>query len=199
MSRRTDILETAAILFRERGFHGVGVDEIGERVGITGPAVYRHFASKDEILATLFDDAMDIVAVDSQEPLDDPREELAFLVRHHARFVVTNRALVAVYAYEHRSLVDPWRLRFARRMRAHAQRWEQALARCYPDADPAEIAVAAQAAIGLLHSVVSWPPRMLRRADIVDRLQRQVLDGVGALALAPASVDGASAAASGGG
>ena len=37
----------------ERGFHGVGVDEIGAAVGISGPGLYRHFAGKDAMLAEL--------------------------------------------------------------------------------------------------------------------------------------------------
>ncbi|MBI0385672.1 helix-turn-helix transcriptional regulator, partial [Streptomyces albiflaviniger] len=36
-SRREQILKEAARLFAERGFHGVGVDEIGAAVGISGP------------------------------------------------------------------------------------------------------------------------------------------------------------------
>src|ERR687896_336104 len=125
MSRHAEILETAARLFREHGFHGVGVDEIGKQVGISGPALYRHFSSKDEILATLLNEAMDKIAVETQGIFDEPRDELDFLVRHHAAFVVNNLELVAIYAHEHRSLVEPFRRMFTKRMREHAARWER--------------------------------------------------------------------------
>ena len=49
--RRTQILSEAAILFAERGFHGVSVHDIGAACGISGPAIYRHFAGKDDLLA----------------------------------------------------------------------------------------------------------------------------------------------------
>ena len=49
-NRRDLILEAAAQLFGERGFHSVGIDDIGRSVGVTGPAVYRHFANKEEIV-----------------------------------------------------------------------------------------------------------------------------------------------------
>ncbi|WP_200306169.1 TetR/AcrR family transcriptional regulator [Streptomyces adelaidensis] len=52
-TRREQILREAARLFAERGFHGVGVDEIGAAVGISGPGLYRHFAGKDAMLAEL--------------------------------------------------------------------------------------------------------------------------------------------------
>lgn len=52
-TRRDEILDAAAELFAERGYTGVGVDEIGTAVGISGPSVYKHFPSKPAILATL--------------------------------------------------------------------------------------------------------------------------------------------------
>ena len=52
-TRREQILREAARLFAERGFHGVGVDEIGAAVGISGPGLYRHFAGKEAMLAEL--------------------------------------------------------------------------------------------------------------------------------------------------
>ncbi|MFC8045336.1 TetR/AcrR family transcriptional regulator [Nocardia sp. NPDC057353] len=51
MTRRSDqIMRAAAYLFRDAGYQNVSVDEIGAAVGLTGPAVYRHFAGKHDIL-----------------------------------------------------------------------------------------------------------------------------------------------------
>ena len=50
VTRQRKILDVAAQLFHEKGFHGVGIDEIGRQAGVSGPAVYRHFKGKDEIL-----------------------------------------------------------------------------------------------------------------------------------------------------
>src|SRR4051812_50125459 len=52
-SRREQILRAAAQLFAERGSRAVGVDDVGAAVGVTGPAIYRHFASKDAMLAEM--------------------------------------------------------------------------------------------------------------------------------------------------
>ena len=50
-SNRRDLILGAAIhLFHERGYHATGVDDIGEAVDVSGPAIYRHFASKEDIL-----------------------------------------------------------------------------------------------------------------------------------------------------
>lgn len=52
-SRRERILQEAARLFSERGYANVTIEDIGGQVGILGPSLYHHFASKQEILATL--------------------------------------------------------------------------------------------------------------------------------------------------
>jgi AcrR family transcriptional regulator len=181
VSRQRQILDVAAQLFHEKGFHGVGIDEIGRRAGVSGPAVYRHFKGKDEILATVFDEAMDLVTVRPGGDFATPRDELEFLIRAHAGFVVDHRALVSVFAHEHRFLVDPWRRLFTRRMRDHAAYWEETIARCYPDASPEAVAIGSQAAIGLLHSVVFWPPQARNSEDLVEWLVRLALDGLDVL------------------
>ena len=56
VSRREQILETAAELFAAKGFHGVSVGEIGRACGISGPALYKHFPSKDAVLAAMLVD-----------------------------------------------------------------------------------------------------------------------------------------------
>ena len=48
--RRDLILEAAIELFRAKGFDATGIDEIGAAAGVTGPAVYRHYESKQDIL-----------------------------------------------------------------------------------------------------------------------------------------------------
>src|SRR2546421_230925 len=50
-SRRDEILEIAVGLFASRGYHGVSMDDIGAAAGVTGPALYHHFAGKEAMLA----------------------------------------------------------------------------------------------------------------------------------------------------
>jgi len=188
VARDRQILDAAAALFYEKGFHGVGVDEIGERVGISGPALYRHFAGKDEILATLFNEAMDELISATAAVYDEPHRDLERQIRHHVEFSISNRHLVNVYQREDRSLVEPWRRHFDRRMRQYAGRWEDALRRCFLDASDAHIAAATQAALGLIHSVAYWPAKVVRAdEDLPDFLCRLVTEGLATLgAPAPA-------------
>jgi AcrR family transcriptional regulator len=47
---RERILDTAYELFSHRGIHDVGVDELVERAGVAKATLYKHFASKDELV-----------------------------------------------------------------------------------------------------------------------------------------------------
>ena len=48
---RERILDTAATLFRERGFDRVGVADVMKAVGLTHGGFYGHFSSKDDLVA----------------------------------------------------------------------------------------------------------------------------------------------------
>ncbi|MEU7815398.1 TetR/AcrR family transcriptional regulator [Pseudonocardia sp. NPDC049154] len=184
MDRERRILEAAAELFRERGFHGAGMDELGIRAGLSGPALYRHFAGKNEILAALFNEAMDELVGATVPLLPDPAADLRRLVHHHVRFTIEHRALVSVYQREDRSLVDPWRKEFDRRRRRYVERWEQAVARAAPAAATADVAAGTQACLGAVFSVAYWPSRTLHAPGAEDLAEHFVLRGFAALDIA---------------
>ncbi|MTD43700.1 TetR family transcriptional regulator [Conexibacter sp. W3-3-2] len=176
MSRSEQILATALTLFQERGFAAVGVAELGERAGVSGPALYRHFGSKDEILATLFDRALDRLLMHTPATRhEDPEEGLRELVAGQVEFVLEDPAQLAVYIREDRSLAEPDRRRIHRRQRENADRWVEAVRRVHPAADDAEIRVAVHATIGLLVSVVQWPTEALSAPALPEKLTRLAL------------------------
>lgn len=47
--RRASILAVAKVLFADRGLHGVSVDEIARRLGVSPAVLYRHFDSKEAL------------------------------------------------------------------------------------------------------------------------------------------------------
>ncbi len=56
LATRDRILDAAAMLFYEHGFHAVGLDAILEEVGVTKTTFYNHFASKDDLIVAVLDD-----------------------------------------------------------------------------------------------------------------------------------------------
>ena len=47
--RKASILAVAKVLFADKGFHGVSVDEIAKRLGVSPAVLYQHFSSKEEL------------------------------------------------------------------------------------------------------------------------------------------------------
>lgn len=174
MGRNRRILDAAARAFHEKGFHGVGVDELGVRAGLSGPSLYRHFSGKDEILATLLNEAMDELLVASVPVHDDPDRDLRRALRHHIDFAVANRHLVTLYQREVRSLAEPWARAFSRRRAQYTRRWEALVADRFPDLPPEVLAATTQACLGLVFSVAVWPERA-RAVDDVNGLLAELL------------------------
>ena len=58
--RRRELIAAAARLFAARGYYAVTVDDLGEALGISGPALYRHFPSKQALLVAVFDQVIEI-------------------------------------------------------------------------------------------------------------------------------------------
>jgi AcrR family transcriptional regulator len=132
MSRHEAVLDAAEKLFYERGFDGVGVDDIGRAAGVTGSAIYRHFDSKAEILAALFDRVIDALLMTSASPAGDPAAELHNLATQLAIQAHTHRQLAGIWEREYRSLSQPYKRRYHRRMRVYVDRWVDCLVKLYP-------------------------------------------------------------------
>lgn len=164
--------------FHEKGFHGVGMDELGVRAGLSGPSLYRYFAGKDEILARLLDEAMDELLTATRPVDPDPTADLDRALRHHVQFALANRPLVTLYQREVRSLVEPWASAFIRRRRQYIRAWEQLVSRARPDLDDATRDVTTQGCLGLVFSVASWPDRTLATPGVADLIMELVQRGL---------------------
>ncbi|GAA1365036.1 TetR/AcrR family transcriptional regulator [Arthrobacter rhombi] len=170
MSREQTILDAAAAAFAERGFHGVSMDELGRRAGLSGPALYRSFSGKDEILATLLNEAMDELMRATTQVHDDPGQDLDRALRHHVHFCATRLPLVGLYQREVRSIAEPWKRPFVRRQRQYIERWESLVRRLYTHLTADEAAQAVQSALGTIFSMTSWPRRTLNGHGVEENL-----------------------------
>ncbi len=111
-------MAAAADLFRERGFRATSLDDIGAAAGVSGPAIYRYFTSKRELLSVLIEEAADHLARDRRQrpqrghaAAGHPR---AADRRRHRACSCENGNLRDVFVKEYRSLDDDARRRVAR-------------------------------------------------------------------------------------
>jgi len=52
---RGELVEAAAAVFTERGYHSASVQEVAERAGFTTGAIYGHFRNKDDLFLAVFE------------------------------------------------------------------------------------------------------------------------------------------------
>jgi AcrR family transcriptional regulator len=88
---RQRIVDTATGLFRKHGIRGIGVDAIAEAAGTNKMTLYRHFGSKDELVAECLRLQADKAdqkwsALEEAHP-GDPRAQLLAWIRLAADYV----------------------------------------------------------------------------------------------------------------
>src|SRR6266540_5252883 len=108
-ARRKELISVAANLFASRGYYAVTVDDIGDAVGLTGPALYRHFSSKEALLVAVFDQVVEQLTNRLHELLSqvrDPATALRAVVRLHVEFAIEQRENVAVWRQEFQNLPE---------------------------------------------------------------------------------------------
>ena len=175
--RRQQILDAAARLFLEEGYHGVSVDSIGAAAGITGPAIYRHFPSKEAILIALFEEVTDEQLKVSRAIREEDRaaiERLAALVDFHTEFALRQRTLISVYSHEERHLPAEDRSRIRARMRMYLVEWMKVLKELHPSSSEQQRRAAVHAAVGLINAVANFGSG-LRDGELATLLRRMAM------------------------
>jgi AcrR family transcriptional regulator len=155
MPRRQQILDTAASLFAERGFHGVSVHDIGRACGISGPALYKHFNSKNDILTQSLTAISERLLEEGEARVattTDPTTALDALIAWHIDFALGNPALIVIQEREWANLEAAGRKQVRSLQLAYIDVWVDTLRALRADLDPAEARAAVQATFGLLNS-----------------------------------------------
>ena len=179
-SRREQILSTAAELFATRGFHGVSVADLGAACGISGPALYRHFTSKDAMLAEM------LVSI-SEELLEVGRERVAGaggahealrgLVGWHIDFALNNKALIIVQDRDWASLPAEAREQVRSLQRRYVELWVDQLRRIHHGLTAKRARAMSHATFGLLNSTPH--SAMLSEPEMRAMLQEMALGALG--------------------
>lgn len=151
VTRRDQILATAAELFAARGYHGVSVADLGAACGISGPALYKHFASKQAVLAEmLVSISEELLRVGTERAQEaDP---LAALVDWHVDFALRHRPLIVVQDRDWESLPTEARERVRALQREYVDLWAGELRATDPKLDLPTARAMAHAAFGLINS-----------------------------------------------
>lgn len=163
--RRRSIIDAAAELFAQRGFHATGIDDIGAAAGITGPGIYRHFAAKEDLLIAVLDRMWERLRDALERAEGQPAEEaFTTLAEAHAALALEDPASVGVLLRELRHAPD-WYQRAAQRNEdRYLEAWSRVVVGLRPDLDPPTARAVARALTTLLWSpAAERPARRLAR------------------------------------
>ncbi len=149
----------------------MSLEDLGAAAGVSGPAVYRHFAGKQAVLGAL------LLSV-SQDLLDGGRRVVADsdgaavalrrLVEFHVDFALSNPDVIRVQDQDFSNLADEDQAEVRTLQRNYVELWVEVLAGLHTDTEAAELRMRAHATFGLInstpHSVRSHGRRIARQA-----------------------------------
>ncbi len=179
------ILESAAQVIRQKGFHGASMADIADAVDLQKASLYHHFGSKQEILLELLDRALEMVTTRMSEvmALDVPTDEkLCLAMRAYLRTLSEQGDLVSVLLLEHRSLDPefhsrhiPNRDRFEKMWRDLIQQGvEEGIFQCD------DIPLTVRGLMGVMNWTITWyrPDGKLSVEQISDHFANMFLEGI---------------------
>lgn len=181
-NRRESLMRSAASLFAERGYAAVSTIELGDAVGMSGPALYNYFPSKEALLEALLVDASERLLTGATEILAEPAtpdETLQRLVSFHLEFATSDPDIIRIQDRELAQLPRESNHQVRSLQRQYVQAWDDVLASLRADLTPDERQTRLLATFGLLNSTpYSARPTGAAAAAVLSRMAlRALLDG----------------------
>ena len=182
---RENILEAAAQVFRQKGFHGASMQDIADAVNLQKASLYHHVSSKQEILLALLDRALELlserISAISARPIPSD-EKLQQMIRTYLQILAENTDLSAVLLFEHRSLERKQHALHVPNRDRFESLWRQVLlegaaAGRFQCEDPA---LAARAILGILNWTITWyrPNGGMTIDQVADQYSKLLLNGL---------------------
>ena len=160
-SRADQLLETATLLFKEKGYHNTSMQDLADALGMQKGSLYYYIDSKEELLRELLEQATSILGAQIDEIYAAdlrPSEKLRLALENHGQAMMDHLNLVTVYLQEYRSL-PPERLQEVLATREH---YEQRLMQILQDGidsgefRPVEVKMTVFGFLGMLNWTHQW-------------------------------------------
>jgi AcrR family transcriptional regulator len=180
---REAIMAAATDLFRERGFRETSLGDIGAAAGVSGPAIYRYFRSKGELLSVLIEEAAILWRETADAVLSEdtpPVVTLERLIDAAIALQLQNGNLRDVFVRGYRFLDDDARRRVARIERVRTAEWVHVLCEVQPGLDEDEARAAVTMVDGMLRAITTLTMDRDRLARVMKDMVLGGLLSVGA-------------------
>jgi AcrR family transcriptional regulator len=158
---REGILEAAARIFSEKGYHATSMQDIAKAVNLQKASLYYHFSSKQEILAEILDHALDLINNRLELVLSQslsPDEKLRQAMVSYFQTIAENKNLSAVLLLELKSLDPELKTDQASRRRKFERLWKDLIVEgkqqgVFGDVDPS---LTGRAILGVMNWAITW-------------------------------------------
>lgn len=180
--RKNQLAACAAQLFRARGYHAVSINDIAAAAGVTGPALYRHFADKQAVLAyVLLSGVRDMEAQTAEalsglgRPSDEQIDQLLTVL---ATVSVERREVAALWRWEGKHLSATDQREIAKRSNATLASWSKVLLEVRPELSSSDAELLCWAALSVYGSVSVHHTTVAKRrfAQLLVELAKRVLN-----------------------
>lgn len=158
---RDEILDAAAQIFRQKGFHAASMQDIAQAVNLQKASLYHHVSSKQEILLALLDRGLELLIERMEQVLAQPlspEQKLRQAIVTYLQAMLEHRDLAAVLLLEHRSLEPQYRARHIPRRDRFERLWRDLIHEgvnqgIFRGSDPA---LTARTILGALNWTITW-------------------------------------------
>jgi len=158
---REGIIQAAARIFSEKGYHATSMQEIADAVNLQKASLYHHFSSKQEILAEILDQAFDLINNRLEIVLAQPLsadEKLRQAMISYFHTIAENQNLSAVLLLEMRSLNPELKARQSTRREKFESLWKDLIVEgrqqgVFIEVDPS---LTGRAIFGVMNWTVTW-------------------------------------------
>jgi AcrR family transcriptional regulator len=153
--RRSQLINAAERLVAEKGYLAVRLEDIGAAVGISGPAIYRHFPNKEALLVELLVGISTRLLAGARAVIaetEDAATALDGLIDFHLDFALGESDLIRIQDRDLSHLPDPAKRQVRRAQRLYVEIWVDVLRRLHTGLGEPEARMMAHAVFGLLNS-----------------------------------------------
>ncbi|MCJ7823352.1 MAG: TetR/AcrR family transcriptional regulator, partial [Anaerolineales bacterium] len=183
--QRMDIIQAAAQIFRQKGYHGTSMQDIADAVHLQKASLYHHITGKQEILVAILDQALELLIDDMQAVVNSthtPQEKIRLAMRTYVHRLTQDLDLATVLLMEHRSLDEELRaIHIERRDRFEAL-WRGIVEEGIDSSvfRPVDARLTSFAFLGVLNWMITWYRHegSLSGEQIADRFADLLLAGL---------------------
>ena len=185
INRKDQILDTAAHLFRQKGFANTTMRDLANDLGMEAASIYHHIKSKDELLENICFDMANKFISNAKEVNDiyfNAEEKLRLAIKLHVETITKNQNQSAVFLSEWRNLTEP-KLSLFKQLR---QQYENQFTIILMDGENEDIfdqvdkKFAVLSILSTINFVNEWykPDGKMNAAQIAEKLSNFIMGGL---------------------